>query len=546
MIDPTGITSYEHDMSGRAAKVTRSGRWVAYKYDENGNRGEMNVHLDAQTEHVTSYHYNIRGLLDKVTDQLNHDTTYTYYDNGMVNTITYMNGTKAVHSYNSRNWLTTLSNQKSNGTVIAEFAYTYDPTDWGKSGNRTRVVENILKPDGNRINAKVDYEYDDLYRLVHETRTAYNGGDAGVTYEYNFAYDPAGNRTSWEIVGGATTTYSYDDANKMTGPGTFTYDDAGNTLTHVYSGTTSTYTWDCRNRLTQWEQTYEASVNFVYDGDGNRISKTSGSTTTTFVLDGAEVVEEITGASTVSYVGPGLLHKITGTDSATYHADGIGSTRVIMDDDGQTVVQALVYDAYGTLIAYLGGTGQPSFAYAGQYRYYADPETELSHLKARYYVDEVGRFLSADPVRQKTGNRSYDYVNGDPVNRVDPTGLFYQCTQIGFDVGFVPGIGGRGGCSEYLCHDPMSNCPEAWSIRLCYGCVCLGLYAGISVDIGACITRQLACLAGGWSVGGSGPVVGGQIDFSSDFFCGQVGVGFGGGAYACRCWGHITSIIHAH
>jgi hypothetical protein len=38
---------------------------------------------------------------------------------------------------------------------------------WGKNGTRTRMIENILKPDGNRISAQVDYEYDDLYRLVY-------------------------------------------------------------------------------------------------------------------------------------------------------------------------------------------------------------------------------------------------------------------------------------------------------------------------------------------------------------------------------------------
>jgi len=101
-------------------------------------------------------------------------------------------------------------------------------TCWGKNGTRTRVIENILKPDGSRISAQVDYEYDDLYRLVHEHRTAYNGGDPGVAYEYNFAYDDAGNRTSWQTVGGSTISYTYDAANKMTSPGTFTYDDKGN------------------------------------------------------------------------------------------------------------------------------------------------------------------------------------------------------------------------------------------------------------------------------------------------------------------------------
>ena len=93
--------------------------------------------------------------------------------------------------------------------------------------------DGLLKPDGNRISAQVDYEYDDLYRLVHEHRIAYNGGDPGVAYEYNFAYDAAGNRTSWQTVGGSIITYTYDAANKMltAGDSTLTYDDAYEILT---------------------------------------------------------------------------------------------------------------------------------------------------------------------------------------------------------------------------------------------------------------------------------------------------------------------------
>jgi RHS repeat-associated protein len=426
MCDSRGLTVYFYDVMGRLVKVVEPDeKWIAYEYDDNGNRTKMTTHSDGTPSfhHVTEYSYYDNGLLYQVTDQLDGVTTYTYKDNGLVDTITYPNSTKAVHTYNSRNWLTCISNRKSDDTIIAQFDYTYDETYWGKNGTRTRVIENILKPDGNRISAQVDYEYDNLYRLVHEHRIAYNGGDPGVAYEYNFAYDDAGNRTSWQVVGGTTTNYTYDAANKMTSPGTFTYDDKGNTLTQVVGGVTTTYTWDYLNRLTQWQKTGETTQAYVYNADGMRVRVTpSGGTATDFLLDDREIAEEIMGANFASYVGLGysLLSKVSGATRNAYHADGIGSTRT-MTDDNVDVGTAVVYDAYGNLAQCYPVDGTPEFGYAGQYRYYTD-STGLDYLKARYYDSQTGRFISKDPIGYAGGINLYEYVAGMPTVAVDPYG----------------------------------------------------------------------------------------------------------------------------
>jgi len=55
-----------------------------------------------------------------------------------------------------------------------------------------------------------------------------------------------------------------------------------------------------------------------------------------------------------------------------------------------------------------------------------DPDLGLYYLRARYYNPATGRFMSRDPL---DGNQldpkslhKYLYANGDPINRVDPTG----------------------------------------------------------------------------------------------------------------------------
>ena len=53
-----------------------------------------------------------------------------------------------------------------------------------------------------------------------------------------------------------------------------------------------------------------------------------------------------------------------------------------------------------------------------------DPDTGLVRFGARDYDPEVGRWTSKDPILFASGQTNlYAYVNNDPVNRVDPTGL---------------------------------------------------------------------------------------------------------------------------
>jgi len=66
----------------------------------------------------------------------------------------------------------------------------------------------------------------------------------------------------------------------------------------------------------------------------------------------------------------------------------------------------------------------------------------LQKVGARYYDPELGVFLTRDT---ELGQKPYAYCDGDPVNRVDPTGHMSQYTQymlwhLGFAVvfGVVP------------------------------------------------------------------------------------------------------------
>lgn len=456
-VDSRGVTTYEYDVLGRLTKVTEpDGKWISYEYDGNNNRTKMTTHSDGTPSfnHVTQYEYNDRNLLSKVTDQLGGETTYTYKDNGQVDTITYPNLTKAICAYNGCRWLTGISNQKSGGAIIAQFDYTYDPAYGGLNGMRTSVVEDILKPDGTtRIKAQVEYRYDNLYRLIHEHRTAYDGGDPGVAYEYNYTYDDAGNRTAWQVVGGTTTTYTYDAANKMTSPGTFTCDVKGN-ITQIVSGITITnYTWDFLNRMTQWAKTGQTTEQYVYNAFGMRVRKTpAGGTATDFMLDGREIAEEIAGTDDTSYVGPRLTSQISGTTRIFHLADGIGTSRAISNGDTPLdVTRVGIHEGYGILLA---SSGDPSsLAFCAQSRYYTDA-TGLNYLKARYYDPTTGRFVSRDPIGYRGGLNVYSYAGANPIAHVDPLGLCFRscwedCMQQ-MNAPIIAGVGLVGGLVRFI------------------------------------------------------------------------------------------------
>jgi RHS repeat-associated protein len=110
---------------------------------------------------------------------------------------------------------------------------------------------------------------------------------------------------------------------------------------------------------------------------------------------------------------------------------------VALTDESGQVVQSYEYDSFGKIVAQMGCIRNP-FTYTG--REY-DEETSLYYFRARYYDPRTGKFLTRDPIGFAGGDTNvyryvdsvgkplldtnrYRYVGNDPVNWVDPFGLY--------------------------------------------------------------------------------------------------------------------------
>jgi RHS repeat-associated protein len=121
-----------------------------------------------------------------------------------------------------------------------------------------------------------------------------------------------------------------------------------------------------------------------------------------------------------------ILGERRGSASYYFLFDGLGSVVSITDASGN-VSDTFSYDPYGNITATTGTLYEP-IRYAGGYDDTATTgHASLVKFGQRYYDPTVGRWTQADPADTSLnlhGWNQYDYAGDDPVNGVDPSGLF--------------------------------------------------------------------------------------------------------------------------
>lgn len=410
MTDPAGTISYTYDANGNLLTVSEGGKTSSYQYDllnrvtsyTDGDANTLQYGYDANSNltsvtypdaKTVTYTYDAANRMTGVTDWASRATSYTYDKNGRLLTTTRPDGSIETRTWNAAGQLTQLKDTKADTTtLISQFDYTYD------------AAGNVVS----EVNAAV-------------TEPTITTASEALTYG-------ADNRLA---------TYKGQAVS---------YDADGNMTNGPLNSSMQTFNYDARNRLTS-----AGATTYSYDPQNNRISQTAGGQTTKYITNPIARLSQLLmekdagGTAKAWYVyGVGLVARQDAAGNySIYHYDRRGSTVALTNAAG-TVTDTYSYDPFGKLTASTGSTVQP-FKYNGRDGVMTDANG-LYYMRARYYNPTIKRFINMDSLlgsmEDSQSLNRYAYVNGNPVDSVDPFGLSADSDGLGADIyaGFKKGI----------------------------------------------------------------------------------------------------------
>ena len=238
-----------------------------------------------------------------------------------------------------------------------------------------------------------------------------------------------GNRET-EARPSGTTTYTYDDADRLltAGAARYGYDQNGNQTEAPFK----TLTYDLENRLKTWTHG-GASFSYGYGGDGTRLSFSDGGEETRYLWDANHPLPQLAleldenDDLVRGYVyGLGRTSLVTPGNTSFYVYDGLGSVANTLGESGN-VQKTYSYEPFGLARTETGGGAENVMKFTGE----QEDASGLYHLRARQYDPQTGRFLTRDPLGGK-----YQYAGSRPTVFADPSGL-----QFGPAGGWLQGLG---------------------------------------------------------------------------------------------------------
>jgi RHS repeat-associated protein len=411
----TYTMSYSYNLGGALASQTYpSGRIVSYAFDDAARLSQVSSQVGATNAvYASQYDY----------------TSPT----GLLKSVTLGNGAIESYVYNSRLQLQSLELTK-NGTQLQRYDYkygVYDPVagtiDPTKNNGQIAQIEGSIQA---QQQWKQSLVYDKLGRL--SSGREFRGDDGTRSYLANYEYDVFGNRYQKQAqnannpfpqvwvedgqINQATNRFN-------TGLG-LTYDDAGN-ITTDSKFRNRKFTYDANNRQKQSRNLDDSgAVDSVFDAGGQRVAIQVGGVLTSVL------VYDVTGKLLAEYNSNTALG---GTQYA--FTDAQGTPRTVTNNQG-TVIARHDYLPFGEDIPNNVGLRASTSGYGGidaaRLKYAAmenDEATGMSHTLWRKYDCLSARWTSPDPyggsmtLSEPQSFNRYIYVNNDPVNHVDPTGL---------------------------------------------------------------------------------------------------------------------------
>jgi RHS repeat-associated protein len=230
--------------------------------------------------------------------------------------------------------------------------------------------------------------------------------------------------------------------NRITTAG-FDYDKAGNQVRALAPGSGSQrFQYDAANRLVKVKADDNVTVLATYTyGDSNeRLIADEGGGRTYYDFEGGTVIAEYTesGGSTTPtwsksyiYLGARLLSTLTpngaGADFVQYHHPDRLGTRLVTNAQDTTYFEQVTLPFGTALNAESTGSTNRRFT-----SYDRSTVTGLDYAVNRHYDSQQGRFTQVDPLDMDATSlenpqtlNMYAYCGNDPINNLDPDGLFW-------------------------------------------------------------------------------------------------------------------------
>ncbi|HRO66098.1 MAG TPA: RHS repeat-associated core domain-containing protein [Pseudobdellovibrionaceae bacterium] len=384
---------------------------------------------------------------------------------------------KVTWAYDNNFWVTGTSIQGGSATSSVSTTFTRDGdgliTSTGDASYRYGVLEPVLEQitmgslkEGFAYNqlgelkekeakygvtsiVSLSYERDALGRVTEKTED-----QGGVSHVYEYIYDSSGRLTEVKKDGVSDSLYTYDDNGNRVGGNvhglstTATYDNQDRILTYnglsfthnhngertsktvVLTSATTSYGFSPMGQLESVVLPSSDVITYQYDGLGRRISRKLNGTLTQGFVYGSDIqiiadLDPSTGGVRSKYVyvssqsSPDYM--VRGGSAYKFIKDHLGSVLIVQKVSDGSIAQALSYDEFGSVLSDTNPGFQP-FGFAGGIY---DPDTNLVRFGARDYDAETGRWTTKDPILFGGNDTNlYGYVMSDPINFVDPKGLW--------------------------------------------------------------------------------------------------------------------------
>jgi len=382
-----GSVSFGYDNHFRANSITVNGSTIEYSYDDDGSL--------TTAGDLTFIKNTDNGVLESTTlgDM---STNFTYSSFGEMDSfIAKYTDTEYFKTLYTRDKLGRIT-QKTETIEGATNTYVYE---YDVAGRLDKVYKDTVKisdykydENGNRLTSNDSplallSDYDDQDRLLYEPVS-------DTTYAYN-AHGDLETKTDSE----GKTSYNYDEL--------------GNLISVTLpSSAVIDYTIDGRNRRVAKKVDGVVAYRFIYQDQLNPIAKVDA--------DGNLIERYVYGSK-------GNIPDYIIRDGEKYSivSDHLGSPRLVVKVSDGSVVQKINYNEFGVMTNKFTALGfdKIPFGFAGGIY---DVHTKLVRFGARDYSAKTGRWTAKDPIGFTSGDGEnfYAYVMNDPINYLDPLGLW--------------------------------------------------------------------------------------------------------------------------